>query len=106
MSIKVRGGTAIDGESSLCLTCRHATIIKGSRLRDEIVECGCLSEDRRIRFRVNFCTEYKDRRHASLREMEELAWVLTSDLRLKQVGFVPSSKLKPADRYVLGDNWD
>ena len=40
MRIKIRGGTASNGESSLCLTCRFATIVKGASLRDEIVECS------------------------------------------------------------------
>jgi hypothetical protein len=31
MRIKIRGGTASNGEPSLCLTCRFATIVKGSQ---------------------------------------------------------------------------
>ena len=46
MRLKIVGGTADHGEPSLCLTCRLATIIKGQRLRDEIVNCGRLEEDR------------------------------------------------------------
>ena len=40
MRVNVRGGTAQHGEPSLCLSCRSATIVKGARLRDDIVECG------------------------------------------------------------------
>jgi hypothetical protein len=36
-------GTATNGEPSLCLTCRFATVVKGTSLRDEIVECSQLS---------------------------------------------------------------
>lgn len=106
MRFKIRGGTADHGEPSLCGTCRFATIIKGQRLRDEIVECSRLSDHSRITFSVAFCTGYGDRRQASLREMEETAWVLRSDPRRNQVGFVPARKLKPGDRYVLPDEWD
>ena len=106
MRFKIRGGTADHGEPSLCATCRFATIIKGRRLRDEIVECSRLSDHSRITFPVAFCTGYSDRRQASLREMEETAWVLRSDPRRNQVGFVPARKLKPGDRYVLPDEWD
>jgi hypothetical protein len=40
MRVKIRGGTASNGEPSLCLTCRFATVVKGASLRDEIVECS------------------------------------------------------------------
>ena len=74
---------------SLCLTCRFATVVKGASLRDEIVECSQLSYGRnRITFPVTVCTEYSDRRQPSLRAMEEIAWVLRSDPKKNEVGFV------------------
>jgi len=106
MRIKIRGGTANSGEPSLCLTCRFATVVTGQRLRDEIVECGRLSDHSRITFPVTFCTGYADKRHASIREMEDIAWILRSDPRRNNVGFVRASQLKPKDRYVLPDEWD
>jgi hypothetical protein len=30
MRVKVHGGTVAHGEPSLCYTCRHATIVKGT----------------------------------------------------------------------------
>jgi hypothetical protein len=106
MRLKIHGGTADHGQPSLCTTCRFATIVKGQRLRDEIVECGRLSDRSRIAFVVSFCTGYADRRQASIREMEEIAWVLRSDLRENKIGFVKASKLKPQERYVLPEEWD
>jgi hypothetical protein len=104
--IKIRGGTAQHGEPSLCLTCRFAAIVKGQRLRDEIIECSRLSDNSRITFPVTSCSGYSDRRHASMRDMEDIAWVRRSDPRRNQIGFVPAKKLKPQDRYVLPDEWD
>jgi len=106
MRLKIRGGTVNHGEPSLCLTCRFATIIKGSRLGDEIVECGRLSERNRITFPVTSCTGFIDRTHASIREMEEIAWVLRSDPKRNEVGFVKASALKPRERFILSDDWD
>ena len=106
MRVKIRGGTVNHGEPSLCDTCRSATIVKRQRLRDEIVECNRLSDHARITFPVASCSGYTDRRHASLREMEDLAWVLRSDPRRNQIGFVQARTLKPEDRYVLPDEWD
>jgi hypothetical protein len=105
MRLKIQGGTANHGEPPLCHTCRHATVIKGPSLRDEIVECGRLSDRSRIPFHVLTCSGYLDKRQVSIRDMEEIAWVLRSDARRKQVGFVPAKQLKPRDRYVL-EEWD
>ena len=46
MRIKIRGGTARHDGTPLCHTCRHACIVRGRRLRDEVVECGRLSSPR------------------------------------------------------------
>jgi hypothetical protein len=37
--------------------------------------------------------------------MEEIAWVLRSDPKRNQVGFVRASDLKPKERCVLPDDW-
>ena len=66
-------GTVEHGQPSLCLTCRYATIVKGQRLRDEIVECGQLGE--RVRFPVSSCNGYIDRTHPTIREMEDVDYV-------------------------------
>src|SRR5260221_8080676 len=105
MRVKIRGGTANQGEPSLCLTCRYATIVKGASLRDEIVECAQLSYGRnRIAFPVTACTDYSDRRQPSLRSMEEIAWVLRSDPKKHTIGFVKRSELTRRERFVLDED--
>ena len=105
MRVKIRGGTADTSQPSLCLTCRFATIVKGPSLRDEIVECAQLSHGRnRVTFPVNVCTEYSDRRQPSLRAMEEIAWVLRSDPKKNEIGFVKRSELTRRERFVLDDD--
>ncbi len=102
MRVKIRGGTVMHGDTPLCQTCRYATIVKGPTLGDEIIECANISRDRgRITFPVTYCTEYSDRRQPSLREMESTAWILRSDPKRNQIGFVPASTLRERDRYVL-----
>jgi hypothetical protein len=103
--IKVRGGTVDHGQGSLCETCRYSTIIRGRTLGDEIVECDRLSfENPRVTFAVASCSAYSDRRQASLKQMEELAWILRSDPHRNQVGFVRSSRLTDEERYVLQED--
>ena len=99
MRVKVRGGTVDHGQPSLCLTCRSATVVKGSRLRDEIIHCGVVRG--RVGFAVNSCTEYVDTNHPSLYDMEEMAWVLRSDPKRNHVGFVPAARLQPHIRHIL-----
>lgn len=107
MRLKIRGGTARSDEPSLCLTCRHATIIRGKNLDDEIVECRLLySDSSRITFPVTECSGYSDRRQPTLRHLEEIAWVLRTDRKRQPIGFVPARNLKPKDRHVLDeDDW-
>lgn len=45
-----------------------------------------------------------DRRLPSIRNMEDVAWVLRTDNRTKKIGFVRTRDLKPADRFVLSDD--
>ena len=102
MYIKVRGGTVSQGHRSLCETCRWSTVIKGAKLGDEIVECSQLSYvNQRVPFPVSSCTGFRDRNRPSLREMEEIAWVLRSDTHRNQLGFVRSSRLNEEERFVL-----
>jgi hypothetical protein len=107
MRLKIQGGTARYGEPSLCLTCRYATIIRGPGLRDRIVDCGRLMNGpARIRFPVNFCTAYSDKRQPSLHEMEDIAWVLRTDARRTRIGFVHARDLKPRERHRDPSEWE
>jgi hypothetical protein len=103
--IKIRGGTVDHGQQSLCESCRWATVIRGHKLGDEIVECDQLSyRNRRVVFPVMSCSRYSDRQLASVREMEEIAWILRSDPHRNQVGFVRSNRLTDDERYVLEED--
>ena len=55
-------------------------------------------------FPVTFCSRYNDRRHASLRKMEEIAWILRTDPHRNQVGFIRSSRLTDEERFVLDED--
>ena len=105
MRIKIHGGTVQSGQSSLCHTCRHATVVRGARLRDEIVQCAVLGyRNSRVIFPVTTCSDYVSRQHPSLREMEEIAWVLRTDAKRHRVGFVASRDMKPKERFVLEED--
>jgi len=105
MQAKVRDGTPQHGEPSLCVSCRHATVVRGMRVEDEIVECSELWSDRKfIRFPVRSCSSYSDRRQPLLKDMEEMAWILRSNGRNGRIGFVRAADLKPDERRVLSED--
>ena len=104
MRVKVLGGTASGDEPSLCTTCRYATVIKGARLRDEITRCTEFSPGKTIPFPVLSCSAYSDRRRPSVREMEDIAWILRSDSKKKNgIGFVPAKDLIAMERHTLSE---
>ena len=70
---------------------------------DEIIACAQIPRAR-IQFKVVSCTDYSDRSRTSLRDMEDIAWVLRSDPHRRQVGFVHASKLDELERHVLEDD--
>jgi len=49
------------------------------------------------------CSGYDDRRQATLRPLEQVAWVLRTG-RGRRIGFVPARELKPSLRHVLDDD--
>ena len=101
MRLKIQGGTADNGEPTLCTTCRFAIIVRGRSINDEIIECSRLSGPGRITFAVASCSGYADRRQAALHEMEEIAWILRSDPKKNTIGFVKASELR---RIVVDDD--
>ena len=105
MRIKIRGGTATHPETPLCETCRWSTVIRGANSGQEIIECGQLSyRNQRVPFPVVSCSGYANRSHPSIREMEEMAWLLRSDSHRNQVGFVHGKRLSDEERYVLEED--
>ena len=101
MRVRIRGGTVDHSQPPLCSSCRFASIVKGVKLGDEIVDCHVGDGPRRIPFPVTSCSDYQHRSHPTLFHMEEIAWVLRSSPRGKKVGFVEARKLGDDERHVL-----
>lgn len=101
MKIKINGGTARESEPALCLSCRFAAIVQGLSAAQRIVNCRRVEGD--ITFKVTTCTEYINRNHPSLFHMEDIAWVLRTDPKRNQIGFVRSKDLKPSDRMFFDE---
>jgi hypothetical protein len=95
MRVKIHNGTVPGGESSLCHTCRHSTIIRGRTLDEEIVQCQAVAmRVTRVTFKVTFCSAYSDERLPTYMQLLEDAWILQPGSKKRPSGFVRSSDLK------------
>jgi len=96
VTIKVKGGTP-QGCESLCRTCSHGHIIKGFCATQEEAFCRYFYLEREIHFPVSACTFYEDRRLASKKEMEDIAWILRTDMPRRRVGFISPEQFREVE---------
>lgn len=108
MPDKVWGGTS--PSTRLCDTCTNAHILKGEG-NTEIIKCD-VTRSFIVPIRVVECSQYLDKRDKTptLRTMQDMAFILTEQGPLKQVGFIPARKWRKAheDESVLPgrEPWD
>jgi hypothetical protein len=95
MRIKVHNGTVPNGDTSLCGTCRHATIIRGRTLDEEIVQCEAVGvHATRVTFKVTSCNAHSDIAHPTYMQYLEDAWILQPGSKRRPAGFVRSRDLR------------
>jgi hypothetical protein len=78
----------------LCRTCSYAHVIRGFSASHELFYCDYSYPKHRLPFPVRECTHYEDKRLASKKEMEEIAWFLTTRKSGRSVGFVSAEKFQ------------
>ena len=95
MLIKVHNGTPVQHADALCDTCRHATVIRGRRLDEQIVFCRGVSMDAvvRITFAVIDCSDYTDEREPTYHDLVAKAWILRPSTKRRAAGFVRATDL-------------
>jgi hypothetical protein len=91
VKIQIKDGTPHNNEI-LCRTCSYAHVIKGFSASHEVFYCDYSYPKHRLPFPVRACTHYEDKRLASRREMEEIAWFLTTRKSGRSVGFISAEK--------------
>ena len=90
LQIKVSGGTPKAGKS-LCLSCKHAKIVRGQNCEERIVcDSGSLWSSSRglVTFKVAECGEFHPVNMPWKYEMEEMAWIVEARRR-GPAGFQP-----------------
>jgi len=103
MRIKIRNGTPMQVEATLCNTCRHSRITRGRKLDEEIVFCSASHmEATQITFKVTSCSAYSNRTEPTYYELMQQAWILQPGSRRRPPGFVRASDLRDEElaRYM------
>jgi hypothetical protein len=99
---KIYGGTALNGEKSLCSSCRFATIVRGRTLDEEVVHCQSVTtRGMRVTFKVTSCTSHSDMNEPTYMELLEDAWILKPASKKRPAGFVKHSELKSEEMELV-----
>ncbi len=99
MDVRIKNGTPMHGES-LCQTCVHALIAHGYRESEEQVICQMCYPERLVPFRVRECTGYTQVKRQTLKQMEDIAWVLDTKGCRRRAGFVAPTELQKDDESI------
>jgi hypothetical protein len=87
VGIHVRNGTPVHGPS-LCKSCTQAHIQTGFSESEEQVICCFTWPNHVVNFRVHTCNDYSEMKRQSLKQMEEMAWVLMPRDGKRMTGFL------------------
>lgn len=84
--LKVLNGTRSELAPRLCDTCQSGVVRRGAAESDEHIYCSFIR--REVKMRVVECNVYSDRLQPSLWDLKQIAWVLDTDSKRTQIGFL------------------
>lgn len=87
MAFNVKNGTPLHGPS-LCESCVHARVTKGYRESEQLVICDHGYPEREVKFPVRSCSGFVEVKRQTLKQMEDIAWLIQPRGSKRQAGFV------------------
>ncbi len=89
-------GKTPDNELNICITCRWGTRLRGAAESTELIHCAELETF--IRFKVTECSSHEDKTKVTLKNLYEVAWILSTDAKKQSIGFTPYKTWKKAHK--------
>ena len=80
-------GDAPESRKSLCHTCDFVHLVRGFGECEEVVVCRYTYPDMQMKFRVKECTGYLANNQATLKQMEDIAWIVDGSRSTRVKGF-------------------
>jgi hypothetical protein len=99
MGVNVKNGTTPYGPS-LCETCVHGHIERGYRETEERTYCEATYRTHRVLFPVRECSAYTERKRQTLKQMEDIAWLLEPRGPKRVAGFAPPGSANDGDNAI------
>jgi hypothetical protein len=99
MDVRIKNGTPLHSES-LCETCVHAHIVRGYRESEELTVCQATYPEHTVPFHVRECSGYTQMKRQTLKQMEDIAWVLGPNGGKRRAGFVPAADVETKETQV------
>lgn len=86
ISIKVINGTRPGDGKSLCTSCRYGKFAKGESESEVHFDCDGFTEAPKFK-KITECNQYVNKSLPSMRDMQDLAWILVTDRNRQKIGF-------------------
>ena len=99
MSVHMKNAAPCYGPS-LCETCVHGHVEKGYRESEVRTFCEATYRTHAVRFRVRECSGYTERKRQTLKQMEDIAWLLQPRGPKRTAGFASCGDARPDNNEV------
>jgi len=96
--LKIKGATPLDPSTSICVRCRSAQIVKGSRNEEEIYCAWGYNGRNPVRMKVVECSGFEDKTLPSISAYEDLAFVWCSHPTTGEMKFIRLSDLNALEQ--------
>lgn len=95
MRVKIRGGTPSKHTDNLCLSCAFSSVRRNDK-NDTTIQCSAF--ERQIVTNTTECSVYREVQKTSLREMQNMAWIISPSEIKGKIGFKPFKEMSDEEK--------